>query len=278
MSPYNYNSIDFQGEVDSTIKSRLDTFISSTNYTKLADFKKLKFIFASIYRYASMQDKDIENLHILEVGCGTGGIIFSLASLNCQLRAIDINDSLVEYVQNQANQKKIKNLNVTIDNGYTFDDGKIYDVVIASEVFEHVLEPSKLVANISKRMIEGSYLIVTVPNGYGPWELKNRISPLSYLRRLNRLCHLLGKSPYVRPDGSSHCQFYTKTRLVRLFSRYFLKLVHFAKSDSFFPIVRDFHIKSSVLEKFDIMLADILPFWLTSGWYFVFEMKGRDYQ
>lgn len=158
------------------MKSRLDNFIFSSYYTDPVDIKKLKFIFSAIERYAHLRSKQFEDLRVLEVGCGRGGITFPLASLGCQVRAFDIDTNSVEHIQAQISQNRIENLIVTVDSGYTFDDGIGYDVIIASEVFEHVLEPSTLAANITRRMMEASYLVVTIPNGYGPWELKNRVN------------------------------------------------------------------------------------------------------
>jgi SAM-dependent methyltransferase len=169
-------------------------------------------------------------------------------------------------------QRRVANLSATVSNGYTFDDGKVYDIVVASEVFEHVLEPSRLAQNITRRMREGSDLVVTTPNGYGPWELKNRIDILTYLRRSNSLRRLLAKRPYIKGSGPDHCQFYTKRRLLELLSTFSLTLVDFAKSDSFltiFPLVR----RNNLLGRLDTKLADILPYWLASGWHFVFRLQ-----
>jgi 2-polyprenyl-3-methyl-5-hydroxy-6-metoxy-1,4-benzoquinol methylase len=258
------------------LKSILDTFITSSYYTDPVDIKKLNFIFSAIDRYTTLRKKAMEDLRILEVGCGRGGITFPLASLGSQVRAFDVDTDSVGYVQTQISKNKIKNLIVTVDHGYTFDDGMNYDVVIASEVFEHVLEPLKLAANITKRMMQDSYLIGTTPNGYGPWEIKNRANLTAYFRKWNWLRHLLGKSPYIKGSGADHCQFYTKKALVRLFSGFSLRLVDFAKSDSFLTIFGPLR-KNILLANIDIKLADILPYWLASGWYFVFEMKtGHD--
>lgn len=253
-------------------KSKLDIFISNTIYKDPVDIKKLKFIFTAMDKYASLKNKDIENLRVLEVGCGKGGITFPLASLGCQVRAFDINENSVGYVQSQINTNKIKNLIVTLDNGYTFNDGKTYDIVIASEVFEYFLEPLKLAANITRRMAEGSYLILTTPNGYGPWELKNRVIPIFYLRKWNLLRHLIGKPPYVKGSGMDRYQYYTKKRLVKLFSKFSLRLVNFSKSDSILTIFSPLR-RSAFLGNIDIKLADALPYWLASGWYFIFEME-----
>jgi 2-polyprenyl-3-methyl-5-hydroxy-6-metoxy-1,4-benzoquinol methylase len=254
-------------------KSMLDTFIASTNYTDPVDIKKLNFIFSIMERYAHLRNKAIEKLSVLEVGCGRGGITFSLASLGCRVRAFDIDKNSVEYIQAQISQNNIKNLIVTVEDGYTFDDGMNYDVVIASEVFCNVLEPLKLAANITRRMMLASYLIVTTPNGYGPWELKNRANPMAYLRKMNWLRHLLGKSPYVKGSGADRSQYWTKRGLVKLFSKLSLRSVDFAKSDSFLTIFR-FLRRNILLSKIDLKLADILPYWLASGWYFVFEKES----
>lgn len=253
-------------------KSKLDIFISASHYTAPVDIKKLKFIFSAISNYANSKHKDLETLHILEVACGRGGITLPLASLQCQVKAFDINEKDVETLRAQASRAGIVNLDIRVDNAYTFDDGKTYDIVIASEVFEHVIEPSKLAANIVKRMKEGSFLIVTTPNGYGPWELKNCLDILTHLRKSNFLRRLLNKPPYIKGSGAHHCQFYTKVQLEKLFSEFSLSPVGFANSDSFLTIFSPLR-KSASLGNIDIKLADVLPHWMASGWYFVFEFK-----
>lgn len=256
-------------------QSRLGNFISATSYTTPVKIKKLRFIYSAIEKYVNTRGKEFEKLHILEVACGKGGITYPLVSLGCEVTAFDINENDVEFLQAQIDKRSVTSrsrVTVTVDNGYTFDDGKDYDIVVASEVFEHVLEPSRLAGNITRRMIEGSYLIVTTPNGYGPWELKNRIDIRSHLSKWNALRNLLGKSPYIKGTGGDHCQFYTKGRLLNLFSSFSLRLIGFAKSDAFLPIFPQLR-RSTLLGNIDINLADILPYWLASGWFFIFELQ-----
>lgn len=227
-------------------------------------------------KYANIKKKDVKDLRILEVGCGKGGITFPLVSLGCKVRAFDIDETSVAYVRSQIVTNKIKNLTVTVESGYTFDDGNTYDIVIASEVFEHVLKPSMLAENITKRMNEGSYLIVTIPNGYGPWELVNRINPIQLFKKMNWLRGLFGKSLYIKGSGPDHCQFYTKNRLIKLFSDFSLEPIGLAASDSFCAIFSLVQLRSVTLENIDTKLADILPYCFASGWYFNFEMKKKD--
>jgi len=245
-------------------------FISASAYTDPVDIKKLRFIHGALEKYVRSSGKSFQELHILEVACGTGEITLPLASLGSQVTAFDIDLNAVEQVRALIEKRGVRNLTVTVADGRTFDDGRSYDVVVASEVFEHILEPAELANSINRRMKPGSRLIVTTPNGYGPWELKNRMDVRARLRRWNALRRLLGKPRYVVGSGADHCQFFTRGRLVRLLSSSSLTLVDSGKSDSFLTVFRPLR-RSRLLQRADSRLADTLPYWLASGWYFVFE-------
>jgi SAM-dependent methyltransferase len=248
----------------------LDSFTSSSAYSNPVDVKKLKFIFSTIEKYASSKHIKMEDLRVLEVACGAGGITFPLASLGCQVRAFDIDETAVRDVQNRIDRDGVRNLAVTVDNAYTFEDGKVYDVVVASEILEHALDPARLAVNVRRRMRDGSWLIVTVPNGYGPWELSNRVSPRSLLREWEWLRRRLGKPPF-KARYSGHVQFFTRKRIVNIFAELSMRLVESGKSDSLLAAFGPFR-RSVFFGDIDTRLADILPRWLASGWYFVFEL------
>jgi 2-polyprenyl-3-methyl-5-hydroxy-6-metoxy-1,4-benzoquinol methylase len=253
-------------------QARMSDFLSASHYTGPGPLKKLRFIYSAIDKYVSNGGGEFENLRILEVACGRGGITFPLASLGCEVKAFDIDESDAEFLRTETIKREIGNLDVTVDDGYTFNDGRDYDIVIASEVFEHVMDPFRLAENITRRMKEGSYLIVTTPNGYGPWELKNRLNVRAQLRRWNALRYLRGEKPYIKGSSHDHCQFYTKSRLLNLFSAFSLRLVGFGKSDSLLPIFPPL-TRSALLGNLDIKFADILPYWCASGWYFTFVLQ-----
>ncbi len=237
--------------------------------------KKLRFVFNAIVAYSRRQNKNIKALRVLEVACGTGGITFPLASLGCSVKAFDINTSAVESVRKQIEINGITNLTVSVDDGNTFADGETYDIVIASEVLEHVPNPARMLGNIEKRMNEGSYLIITTPNGYGPWETANRLSPRNALRRWQWLRTALRKPSHASAPGDSHCHHFSKKELLDLCSALFLKPVLFSNSDSFLTIF-SFLRNHPLFGKIDIKLADILPSWMASGWYFAFSLDKNN--
>lgn len=254
------------------VDPKLDRFTSSTGYTRPVDFKKLTFIYTAIARYANANHVQIESLQVLEIGCGFGGITLPLASLGCHVRAVDVNPESVRELKNRIRQAELGNLIVSQDDGSIFDDGRAYDVVVVSEVLEHVKHPSEFAANATRRMRSGNHLILTVPNGLGPWELANRASPRTYLARWNWLRRRLGKSPFVKGDAKHHQQFFTQNVLRELFSELSLRVVDSANSDSILTVLGPLYRNSDLLGEIDCILANLLPTWLASGWYFDLEL------
>ncbi len=253
-----------------TKNEMLNTFIANSLYSATVDKKKLAFIFSAIIDYANKTGKSIKSLHILEVGCGSGGITIPLTTLGCQIRAFDLDRDAIGRIQSIALQNNLQNLVVSVDDGQNFFDDQHYDIVIASEVFEHVMMPELLAESIVKRMLDGGYLIVTTPNGFGPWELFNRINITIYLKKWNFIRRIFRKPLYKKGSGVDHCQFYTQSRLVRLFTAHQLKLVKSANSDFILSIFGRLLKKNPFLGKLDTKVADVLPAWAVSGWYFVF--------
>lgn len=249
----------------------LDFFISKSSYTDPVDVKKLKFIFSALQGYTSARGIQIHDLKILEVGCGRGGIAVPVASLGCDVTAFDIDSDAIQYLKRHAASHDIQNLELRIDSAYTFSDTRIYDVVIASEVFSYFLEPSKMIENIKKGMKEGSYLILTTPNGFGPWQLKNRIDPRIQLKKSNLLRRLFGKQTHKKGDGKYHCRYYTLKELLKFFSGFSFELVMQGNSNSILSIFQAVR-RSPFWGSLDTRLADKCPRWLVSGWYFVFEL------
>lgn len=206
--------------------SELDSFIAITEFFQPFWIKKMEFIYNNIKNYSEVNHKMIEDLNVLDVGCGDGGIALAVASLGCSVTAFDINIDNIENIKRKIKKNGKKNLKAFVDDGCIFNDGKVYDIIIAIEVFEHVMNPKMLAQNISNRMANGSYFIISVPNGYGAWELQSRFVPFS-IKKYKPLRRLLGLQPYPKEvfPGFRHVQFYTKRKVLDLFSNLDLSLV-----------------------------------------------------
>jgi SAM-dependent methyltransferase len=248
-------------------------FISCSDYTIPADIKKLRFIYSAMAEYSALRKKSFEQMQVLEIGCGSGSISFPVASLGCKVKAIDVNPAVVEDVAKRVHSEGIENLSVSVEDGRSLDDGQLYDIIIVSEVFEHVPEPFPLASSVATRLAPGGRLIATIPNGYGPWEVKNRLDPKLYARRCGWVRRLFGKPEYGW-SGAGHWYYFTRSGFVGMLSELSLREIAFGRSDSILAAFGWLSRKSAIshqVNDFDCRMADVLPYWLASGWYFVFE-------
>lgn len=126
---------------------------------------------------------------ILEVGCGTGFMItLPLATLGYSIQGLDRDHASIVYGKNLLSHHGIDPEIIRTKNLEELD-GKV-DVIILSEVLEHIpdQEQSILFNGISAKLRPGGLLLITVPNGYGWFEMEsflwNRVGLGDLLHRL----------------------------------------------------------------------------------------------
>lgn len=109
---------------------------------------------------------------ILEVGCGTGFMIcLPLLKLGYSIQGLDIDAQSIEY-----GRTIFKENNVDPNRLHVMDlkdtKGK-FDAIIASEVLEHLetAEINQVLKMIHDKLNPGGKLFVTVPNGFGWFEM-----------------------------------------------------------------------------------------------------------
>src|SRR5258708_5246786 len=101
---------------------------------------------------------------VLDFGCGTGSQLtmpLAQAFPEVSFLGLDSDETTIAWARQYA---ALPNISYT-----TRDDGpsdRSFDMVIASEVLEHVEAPDELLRYLSKRLADGGRLVVTVPNGY----------------------------------------------------------------------------------------------------------------
>jgi 2-polyprenyl-3-methyl-5-hydroxy-6-metoxy-1,4-benzoquinol methylase len=143
------------------------------------------------------------NLRVLEIGCNDGFIGSILLKNGNDVYGIDI----VRREVIKAKKRGIKAKVVDIENQYLPYASNFFDVVLLTDVIEHVFDTDVLLAKIYKVLKPGGTLLVTTPN-------------VASLGR--RLMLLLGINPFLEysacyidyaPSPAGHIRYYTHSDL-----------------------------------------------------------------
>ncbi|UJB69470.1 class I SAM-dependent methyltransferase [Acaryochloris sp. 'Moss Beach'] len=122
---------------------------------------------------------------IVELGCGTGYMItkslllkgYSIVGVDLDLDSIQYGQALLE--EQDLNPKALKNCSLSQLEGQ-------FDSIIASEVLEHIPDSdlSEVLKDVRQKLKPGGLFLVTVPNGYGWFEVEHWLWNHGGLRHL----------------------------------------------------------------------------------------------
>ena len=245
-------------------------FINYTNYSKEEDLKRLRFVVeaANLFPHAPA--------NVIEIGCGNGNMSYQLARSGHRVIGIDVSE---ESVRTAREQFQCENLEFRCMAAEEITPDRKFDVILCSEVLEHLYEPLPVLKTISGMMHAGSILILTVPNGKGPRE-RLITKPVQRMRSNNNLAwkftskikSALGyQGTTVQSSNHSldHIQFFTLSQLHHMAGECNLTITGLRAAnfmESTFPVsllTRFIH----PLQKFDCFIADYLPVTWSSGFY-----------
>lgn len=146
--------------------------------------------------------KVLENVQILEVGCGGGILTEPLARLHANVTGLDPGADLLKVAkehleQNNDLQQRVQYCAETVEEHSRANVGK-YDAIVASEVLEHVTNKSGfLEACILALRPGGSIFLTTLNRTNLSWLLGIQIAE-SVLRLLPRNTHTWDK--FITPE------------------------------------------------------------------------------
>lgn len=146
------------------------TLYTSRNPTrKWLHTSRYQWIHSAIKRYATPDGT------ALEVGPGSGIYLPALSKGFSSVTALDIEQ---DYLSGLAPVlEKHKNITTRIDDitGSTINDNS-FDLVLCSEVLEHIPDAAKALAEINRITKPGGILILSTPQPYCPLELAAKIA------------------------------------------------------------------------------------------------------
>lgn len=188
------------------------------NYShKLIKFNKKRYSEYGDYRgWVKFRIEKIINLagknkRVLDIGCYDGKITKKLMNEGNEVIGIDISSEAVKLC------KKL-GLNVfqhDIENNKLPPSAGKFDLAIAGEIVEHVVDTDTFIKNIASALKPGGHLILSTPNLAG---LGCRISLL------------LGQSPWMietnfDPKNAGHLRYFTHQTLTKLLNLHGFKVI-----------------------------------------------------
>lgn len=201
----------------------------------------------AIERWAALVGKwrGTHVLSILDFGCGTGDhVTYPLACLGHRVLGVDYHAASIEEA---GRRFSLPNLSFRVaDIDLLVREGARFDLIICSEVLEHLHEPLPFLRQVRRMVEKNGGLIVTTPNGYGAFEWLSSLERLLDWVGMNDLLRRARRAFWRRAAGergsdgresnghstigflnmdSKHVQFFRLAELESLFARSAFRVV-----------------------------------------------------
>jgi len=240
--------------------------------------KRLRFIAGAIAKTFPLWEPT--SVRVLDLGCGNGSLVaLPLARRGFDVTGLDFHLPSIEHARRLSDaMPNARFIAGTVDGL----PSALFDVIILSEVLEHVFDPEALLLASLKHLQPDGIVLITVPNGYGEFEIDSFIfrifrlqSAIDLLKRLFRIGASSACSPRLQSaatdnDKCGHVQFFRRGRLRRLFEQCSLIIVdESAGSLVCGPMVCHSLARSRRFIEWNARIADKLPMVFASSWYFV---------
>lgn len=235
----------------------------------------LKYTFMGIERGQWLIDtlkgfKRLKGKRALDVGSGSGGISIAFVKNNIETVNFDTERKYTIVSQRWAEENGVE-LNQMLASGeeMPFKD-ESFDIILCSDVIEHVERPENLVREISRMLKKGGILYVTCPNKMSPrliWEDNHYFLPLIVL--LPRKLADIYVRATNRGEKTEVIFLPTYSKLIKMFKKVGIELHSFELENK----INEFR-KSSLYKKFPgiinfyskhVYLKWISPFWIFVG-------------
>ena len=171
---------------------------------KLADVR-IEFILRNVKRITQKSTLlPLQDLQCIDVGCGGGILSERLERLGGSITGIDTSKQAIDVANDHAKKSKLK---INYEHISTsrflkkYNDLK-FDVVIASEVIEHVNDRSKFLSDLSNLLKDRGLIIITTLNKSFPSIILAKIFAENILKIIPKGTHDIEK--FVTPKKLTH--------------------------------------------------------------------------
>ncbi len=169
----------------------------------------------------------------LEVGPGSGIYLPVLASLYDDVTAIDVENEylrhLLPLVVQHANLRLVEG-----DITSSRLPGESFDLVLCSEVLEHILASQRALQQIYRLLKPGGTLVVSTPQRYSPLELASKIA---FLPGVINLVRWIYREPVLK---TGHVNLMTEGQMRRQLTAAGFKIATYHTSGLYIPVIAEF--------------------------------------
>jgi SAM-dependent methyltransferase len=222
-----------------------------------------------------MQPGDVR---ILELGCGNGrNVSLPVAEQGFDVTGVDVHGPSIVAARAR---NFLSHARFVRGDFAAFKTDQLYEVVILSDVLEHVHNPKFMLEVALMHLAQNGIILISIPNGYGPAEIERFLIRIGLLKPVLRLILGIGAvkrrimrspTPVMVPynEDSPHVQFFSLgsfrqlvgqsgLRIERQMNGYWFGADLTAYLFRFFPR----------LVSFNLRVADSLRAQIVSKWHF----------
>lgn len=131
-------------------------------FNKLIGVNNFTYFYIFELLHQACLPQQYQGLHVLDVGCGVGTLSLWLANQGAKVRGLDVSPRAISIATNAAQALGLDN--VTFNVGELQPGKEKYDLVLCSEVIEHVPDDQKLLDLIWTHLKPGGQLVLTTPS------------------------------------------------------------------------------------------------------------------
>ncbi|MFC1632705.1 methyltransferase domain-containing protein [Patescibacteria group bacterium] len=221
--------------------------------------------------------------HILEIGAGSGNITLPLVRIGHTVTALEPHEPTASKLKIYERIFSLKVVTETIENFAQSHEAQ-YDYIIVSEVLEHLEDPTEVVKQMKKLLKPDGKILGSVParnslDEIGRWFLVK--NPLGRALKTPLKTYILERGVQSAAE-SPHIQFFSLSRLKKLFTDNNLKIVDLQTSSVFFReayyVFGRFFMRRGgrifmMKDRLDRRLSRSWPNLFGAGWMFTINKK-----
>lgn len=232
--------------------------------------KKLLFIQHGV---AEHKRRKSGTLNVLDFGCGNAtGVGRYIIDEGIRYFGIDLHRPSLDYAESNFGGPAAT-FHEEVPSDVTFD------IIVYADILEHVHDSLSFLIKHTSQLADDGIVLGSVPNGYGLCEIEKYIDRRLGLYRMARATYRLARRLTGRPprppseipynSNSGHVIWFRRSALQRMFEAAGLEICRWGHAGFVGADLTGSTIfRSPKFIAFNAWIANRLPYWAVSAWYF----------